>query len=281
MATALECPACGYRHRLDAVGDDPVFTCSRCERQLKLPAQFRVGAAARPGAAAKARPASNRPVTNRGTGGRPAAGGRPVSKLAASPSRCRGVARSVGTVRIPLKILAWVVAFVLGAGVVRVIAGWTGFVDTNTFLDLMLDRSFAAYWRLIVIIPVWAFFATVIATAFIEAPDWWARRSAPPASKPVISRRVPAGVPAGVPAKDAGNATGSGRASPRPRPTARRVPPRSPAAKPSPSPSRRSSEPPTREPMTPVAARPPEPSPPPDQWPDQRPRRIPRRDTGS
>ena len=66
-------------------------------------------------------------------------------------------------------------AFGLGALVVRMLASWTGFVDTNTFLDLMLDHSFSTYSRLLVLIPVWALFATIFATVFIEGPDWWAR----------------------------------------------------------------------------------------------------------
>jgi len=117
MATALQCPACGFKHRLDAVGDTPVFACTRCERQLKLPAQFRNGAAARPGEAAQPRgkdPARSTKVSAPGT----------ASADAASPLRRsrRTSSGAAGAARLPIKILMWVVAFVLGAGVVRVLA---------------------------------------------------------------------------------------------------------------------------------------------------------------
>ncbi|MEP6623357.1 MAG: hypothetical protein ABJC79_02865, partial [Acidimicrobiia bacterium] len=168
MATALECPACGHRHRLDAVGDRSVFPCAKCSRQLKTPSQIRPGGT-RAGAlrAAGVAPASGRSVS--------------------AGRRVRG-----GQIRMPVKILIWVVAFLLGALVVRVLAKLTGFVDTNTFVDLMLDHSFSTYWRLLVIVPVWALFATVFATAFLEGPGWWARRTSGAPARPARTR-VPAG----------------------------------------------------------------------------------------
>ena len=30
MGVALQCPECGFKHRLDAVGDREVFPCARC-----------------------------------------------------------------------------------------------------------------------------------------------------------------------------------------------------------------------------------------------------------
>ena len=263
MATALQCPACGFKHRLDAVGDTPVFACTRCERQLKLPAQFRNGAAARPGEAAQPGSKNPSPMTSRGASARSSAD-------AVSPPRrsTRASSGSAGPARIPLKILVWVVAFVFGAGVVRVLASWTGFVDTNTFLDLMLDHSFSTYWRLLVLIPVWAFFATLFATAFIEGPGWWARRSLP-STKPTIKRRLPAA--AAMP--ESPTSTPSPARLPNP-PSPRRVPARrdveAPAA-PSRSESKGRSVNPSPSPRVEDAA----------PTGTQRPRRIPRRDTAS
>ena len=261
MATALQCPACGFKHRLDAVGETPVFSCSRCERQLKLPAQFRDSAAARPGEAALPRIKDSSPTPSRS-----------ASAGAASAAR-RSKRRSSGTAgaaRIPIKILVWVVAFVLGAGVVRVLASWTGFVDTNTFLDLMLDHSFSTYWRLFVLIPVWAFFATLFATAFIEGPDWWARRSLP-STKPTIKRRLPAVAPTREP-EPAVAAARRLRAPESPMP--RRVPARR-DVEPSSAPARPASK--TTDSKR-VAAGEAEDVP---ATGSQRPRRIPRRDTAS
>lgn len=266
MATALQCPACGFKHRLDAVGDTPVFSCTRCERQLKLPAQFRNGAAARPGEAAQPRSKNASPTSSRGA---PAA---PTGAAAGSVSPPRRSTRTssgyVGPARIPLKILVWVVAFVLGAVVVRVLASWTGFVDTNTFLDLMLDHSFSTYWRLLVLIPVWAFFATLFATAFIEGPGWWERRSLP-STKPTITRRLPAAAPTAEPSKSISTSAPAPRPNP---PTRRRVPARADVDGPAVS-SRAESPGRGTKPSPPVGEDAPAST--------QRPRRIPRRDTAS
>ena len=37
MARALECPACGARHRLDALSGGATFRCDRCGQMLKVP----------------------------------------------------------------------------------------------------------------------------------------------------------------------------------------------------------------------------------------------------
>ena len=261
MATALQCPACGFKHRLDAVAETPVFSCSRCERQLKLPAQLRNSAAARPGEAALPRIKDSSPTPSR------SASAGAVSSPRRSKRRSSGAA---GAARIPVKILVWVVAFVLGAGAVRILASWTGFVDTNTFLDLMLDHSFSTYWRLLVLIPVWAFFATLFATAFIEGPEWWARRSRP-STKPTIKRLLPAAVPTSEP-KPAPAAAGRTR-DPGAR-MARRVPARR-DVEPASVPVRPASKTPDSKR---VAASATEDAPPTGA---QRPRRIPRRDTAS
>jgi hypothetical protein len=151
MATALQCPECGKKHRLDAVGDQDVFACSQCSRPLKVPAAYR------PGANAAAGSGSAGAVARR-------AGGR---KAAAS----RGSELS-----IPVKILLWVVAFVLGAVVVRMIAKWTGFVGGNTLVDLLIDHSFSNYFKLFILVPFWALFSTLFLTLFLEGPAWYQRR---------------------------------------------------------------------------------------------------------
>ncbi len=250
MATALQCPACGHRHRLDAVGDRAVFPCAKCSRQLKAPSQ------ARPG------------DVRAGSSGTRAAGARPTADRSAGAGRR---VRGGEPIRMPIKILIWVVAFLLGALVVRVLAKITGFVDTNTFVDLMLDHSFSTYSRLLVIVPVWALFATLFATAFLDGPGWWARRTSGTPARPTRTR-VPAA---------AGAAAAKGV-------SAQRVPQRTPAAGPSrrprpdtgPAPAARTSA------AAAAARTEPRPAPAPDTRDvtaaaDQRPRRIPRRDTGS
>ena len=72
--------------------------------------------------------------------------------------------------RLPVRILLWVVAFVLGALVVRFLAKITGFAGGDTFFDLLIDGSVGTYLRLFALVPVWALFATLFATAFIDGP---------------------------------------------------------------------------------------------------------------
>ncbi len=185
MATALQCPACGFKHRLDSVADTAVFPCSRCSRQLKLPSQYRAGASApsTPRRSRESGPATPRVggtarvETARVDNPRDAfARARPRT---AAPAAQRAKSQSIGNgmVRLPLRILAWVVAFVLGALVVVQLSRWTGFVGGNDFVDVMIGGDFLVYIRLALLIPVWALFATAFATAFIEAPGWWSRRN--------------------------------------------------------------------------------------------------------
>ncbi len=253
MATALECPACGHRHRLDAVGDRTVFPCAKCSRQLKTPSQMRPGGA------------------RVGSSGARAADARPAAGAATGPDRR---VRGGGPIRMPVKILIWVVAFLLAALVVRVLAKITGFVDTNTFVDLMLDHSFSTYWRLLVIVPVWALIATMFATGFLEGPGWWARRTSGAPARPTRTR-----VPAAAGAAGAAAATS---------PSARRVPQRTPTTggQRTPRPDAPRAAPKGGTGAAAAAARPdPRRAAAPDPRDvtaaDQRPRRIPRRDTGS
>ena len=43
MAHALECPACGARHRLDTLPEAPTFRCDRCGQVLKVPTPVSTG----------------------------------------------------------------------------------------------------------------------------------------------------------------------------------------------------------------------------------------------
>ena len=275
MAPALQCPACGFKHRLDAVADTPVFPCARCSRQLKVPGQFRHDA--EPGSVV--RPAPSR--TAGASGPTTAASGRPRSSSSSPRSSIKGW-RPAGTpMRLPVRILLWVIAFILSALIVRSFAKWTGIAGSQQVLDSMIDKGFGTYFRLFILVPIWGLFATLLATALIDGPGWWARRSA--RTTPPLKRKVPAaaGVGAGVVVGST-----SARSS-----VARKVPTRSPArdgaSTRSPAQARSSaaatgaaattSTRTTRQPATEPAPR----SEPTIPSPDQRPRRIPRRDTGS
>ncbi|MBK5286908.1 MAG: hypothetical protein JJE46_00440, partial [Acidimicrobiia bacterium] len=130
--------------------------------------------------------------------------------------------------RLPIRIILWLVAFVLSAFIVRSFAKWTGIAGSQQLLDSMIDKGFGTYFRLFILVPIWGLFATILATAFIDGPAWWARRSVQPA--PPRNRTVPAATGA------AAAASGQKAVS---KPGARKVPTRPPsrAAAPAPAPA--------------------------------------------
>ena len=152
MGVALQCPECGFKHRLDAVGDRVGLRC----------AAVRPGAQ---GARGSTAPTRRRRRTARVL--RATARHRHGTGTAAARTRTAGAARPkhrVGAepMRLPVRILLWVVAFVLGALVVRFLAKGTGFAGGDTFFDLLIDSSFGTYLRLFALVPVWALFATLV-----------------------------------------------------------------------------------------------------------------------
>lgn len=164
MSTALQCPDCGQKHPLGSVGDQPVFPCARCSRPLKVPAAYRPGTN------------GSGNGTGRAAARRPAGSSKPAQR------------RRGGSMSMPVKILLWVVAFALGAVVVRSLAKWTGFVGGDTLVDLLIDHSFGNYFRLFVLVPFWALFSTLFLTLFLEGPDWFRRRRARTATGPRTGR---------------------------------------------------------------------------------------------
>ena len=215
MGVALQCPECGFKHRLDAIGDRAVFSCARCSRELKVPAEYR----------AAATPAMN------GSDASPARTGAARTRPSATPHPKHRV--GAAPMRLPVRILLWVVALVLGALVVRFLAKVTGFAGGDTFFDLLIDGSLGTYLRLFALVPVWALFATLFATAFIDGPRAWARRKAggtasAPSGSAAATRRPP--VASGPPPAKAGAGVAAGAAAAgATRSPARSIPRREPA----------------------------------------------------
>jgi hypothetical protein len=147
---------------------------------------------------------------------------------------------------LPLRILAWVVAIVVGGLVLRVLAKMTGVFTSSSIIDLVTGSGWERYVRVLVLVPIWALFAAALATLFIEGPRWWTARQRGVSTTPARDEPV-----AGAPSKRL-----------QPIPPARRA-----TGEREPVPSRT---------LTHVDPRPPRRDPG-----DQRPRRIPRRDVGS
>jgi len=104
---------------------------------------------------------------------------------------------------VPLRILAWIVAFVIGAYLVRYIARATGILTGDTVIDFLTGAGgWFRFVRLAFIVPVWALFTAGLATLFIEggrlairrrdavrrASD---RRPPPPAASRPVPRTPP------------------------------------------------------------------------------------------
>lgn len=199
MASALQCPACGYKHRLSALSGDPVFSCVQCGRLLKTPAEY-----LRPepsGPSAPPRPSSNARVQRGGSAARdqtsviPAAGTAraPGPTRPAPPGSRRPGPRPQAPVALPLRILAWIAAIVLGAYIVRWFARAVGWLTGDSLIDVITGSGIGRYLRVFALVPFWALAATLLATLLIEGGRWFARRRSlspgHPARPP--ARRVP------------------------------------------------------------------------------------------
>lgn len=236
MASALQCPACGFKHRLTALTGDPVFSCEQCGRLLKTPVEYR-----RPEPSAPSEPP--RPSTSaveRGgsatrdqtsvlrTGGAPAAG-----ETAARPRR--PMARPPATLAVPAQILGWVVAVVLGGVIVRYLARFTGLLTGDSIIDIITGSGWGRYARLFAVVPFWALVAAGLMTLFVEGGRWWQARSraslsghpvkrsaTPAAAKPSRPSSPSARPPAQSPTAPESRSPAGAAATPR----ARRIPKR-------------------------------------------------------
>ena len=210
MASALQCPACGYKHRLTALQGDPIFPCAECGRLLKTPAEFRRPEPSGPGEAPRpstqARPQRGGAATADRTSVLPgaamagaatasAAGGAATAAPSAAAltksgkkkpvqSVARRAASSPDVASLPVRLLAWVFAFLIGALIVRFVAKLVGFVDGDTLVNVMTGSGFGRYLKVFALVPIWALVASGLATLFIDGSRAWMRRRQLPKPKP-------------------------------------------------------------------------------------------------
>ena len=164
MASALQCPACGHKHRLSELTGDPIFACEQCGRLLKTPDRVPparavgAGRAAAPersrrGCSAAAPPRRDqtsviRPRRRAGAG-RAAPRPRQAARRRSRRSRPRARRRPPGHARrCRCMILGWVVALVLGGVIVRCFAKITGLLTGDSVIDLITGSGFGRYLRL-------------------------------------------------------------------------------------------------------------------------------------
>jgi len=156
MAKALQCPACGNKHPLGGLPNAATFSCERCGRTLKVPAQFRP----RPAGAAQSNGPAGATATLPASARREAAPP-PIPETAPAPRR--GVdGTGPRKVAWPFRILAWLIALPLGLFAVVVPARRLGFLSGQRLLDVVVGTGWSRYWRVLLIAPAWALVTTLL-----------------------------------------------------------------------------------------------------------------------
>jgi len=199
MAQALECPACGTRHRVERLPDTPTFRCTSCGQTLRVPSQARESSRAASGGGAGIAP----PPRRRPDGGAPA----PVPAATVTATvPARGTASDAGSgagaaegpeprrrrppaaagerarVRWWWRLLAWVVAVPLGLVITAISAYDLGWIKKNDLLDVFIGSGTGRYTHLAVGTVVWALVTALLVQLFVEGGRWVAdrRRAARP-----------------------------------------------------------------------------------------------------
>jgi hypothetical protein len=191
MARALECPACGARHRVDTLPDSPTFRCDRCGQTLKVPDGVRGTGTAPHGASGAVRggsaAASAPPPPPRRRGGTTPTGPTvsatssttaampAVAAAGAAPIDDAPRARTSRTDRAPRekvrlywRVVAWVVAVPLGF----VITAWPAFefglIEKDDVLDVFVGEGTGRYLRLLIGAAIWALVTALLVQLFVE-----------------------------------------------------------------------------------------------------------------
>lgn len=195
MAKALECPACGAKHRLDRLEPSSTFRCERCGQTLKVPASVPSAAAESdasgvpPVSTAASGSSTIAPPPRRRTPGAPPA--REVIAVSATVSATDGDGRppaSVPSKRSPAasapsrrvrwywRLVAWLVAVPLGF----LITAWPAYefelIKKDDVLDVFVGSGTGRYTRLAVGALLWALITALLVQLFIEGGRWWAER---------------------------------------------------------------------------------------------------------
>ena len=204
MARALECPACGARHRIDDIPDAPTFRCDRCGQVLKVPSPVSTGGPPPPPRRSNGGPATVAPPPRRRdpnapdvTTADPATRAAPVTTAAAVSATvsAAGPAEDVGDDRrrgrAPRtsapgpkskrvswywRLLAWVVAVPLGFVITAWPAYELGFIKKDDVLDIFVGTGSGRYVRLAIATAVWALITALLVQLFVEGGRAWAAR---------------------------------------------------------------------------------------------------------
>ena len=193
MAKALECPACGAKHRVERLPDAPTFRCASCGQKLRIPEAAQAAAPGRSGPTAvvppprrradgtPAMPATGEMVTATATATVPA----PTAAADTAAGRVEGVGESPAPPRTATRIarvhwwwrvLAWVVAVPIAGLVTGLSAYDIGWIKKDDLLDVFIGSGTGRYNHLAVVTLVWALLTAVLVQVFVEGGRWIAQR---------------------------------------------------------------------------------------------------------
>jgi len=183
MARALECPACGARHRLDALPSSGTFRCEQCGQVLRVPTAVasdpdapspppRTGAPAPVAPPPRRRPADAPAAT--------AAAGVSATVSASAPDRSDSddnrrrapapAARPTKRSRVAWywRLLAWIVAVPVAFFLTAWPAYELGFIEKDDLLDIFVGTGIGRYLRLVIVTLVWALVTALIVQVLVE-----------------------------------------------------------------------------------------------------------------
>ena len=197
MAKALECPACGAKHRLDGLESSSTFRCERCGQTLKVPAA--VPAAATSSGSAVAPPPRRRtagapPLREVIAVSTPLSVGANHGQTGSSPSKQSPVAFGP---RRPVhwywRLAAWLVAVPVGF----LITAWPAYefdlIRKSDVLDIFVGTGTERYTRLAIGTLIWALITALLVQLFVEGGRWWAARRRRRHDAEVLSGAGPSG----------------------------------------------------------------------------------------
>jgi hypothetical protein len=224
MAKALECPACGAKHRLDGLDPTETFRCDRCGQKLKIPASVAMaasttegeapGSSAPPGTGAATTSASTNvaPPPRRGSSGSAttavigASTAAPPTKRDGAPDGDRQPpgekSRRTRPARAPRRrvkwywrVVAWVAAVPLGFALTVWPAYEFGLIRKDDVLDVFVGSGTDRYTRLVIVTLLWALVTAILVQLFVEGGRIWAdrrrrRREASPGVAPPRGARA-------------------------------------------------------------------------------------------
>ena len=188
MARALECPACGARHRLEALPETSTFRCEQCGQVLKVPSSVSSdpGAPAPPARAGGSAPvappprrrADDAPAGEPSTRVAPAGVSATVAATAeqeVAASRTNGRRSTTPAAAAPRSRVAWywrLIAWIVAVPVAFFLTVWPayqlGFIKKDDLLDIFVGTGTGRYLRLAIVTFVWALVTALLVQLFVE-----------------------------------------------------------------------------------------------------------------